>query len=131
MVLDASVLLDVLLRTPRAGFGATRIAEAGTRLQGPQLLDLEVLSTLRRWESAGRLPPARAQLALRRSQRLPVQLYDMRPLVDRAWSLRANLSIADAFYAALAEQLAEPLLTTDERMARALRRHTGIEVISP
>jgi predicted nucleic acid-binding protein len=131
MVLDASVLLDVLLRTPRAAFGETRIAAGGSRLQGPQLLDLEVLSTLRRWEIAGRLPPARARLALLRSRRLPVQLYDMRPLVDRVWSLRANLSIADAFYAALAEQLGEPLLTTDERMAHAVRRHTSVEVLSP
>jgi predicted nucleic acid-binding protein len=40
-------------------------------------------------------------------------------LIERAWELRAHLTIADGVYVALAELLDAPLLTLDARLARA------------
>ena len=40
-------------------------------------------------------------------------------LADRAWELARNLTIYDAAYVALAELLDAPLVTLDQRLARA------------
>jgi predicted nucleic acid-binding protein len=40
-------------------------------------------------------------------------------VADRAWELRANLSIYDACYVATAELCRCPLVTLDRRLARA------------
>jgi predicted nucleic acid-binding protein len=49
-------------------------------------------------------------------------------LRDRAWSLRANLSPADALFAALAAELGERLVTKDAALAAAASRFAGVEV---
>jgi predicted nucleic acid-binding protein len=51
-------------------------------------------------------------------------------LLGAAWSLRDKLSAADSLYAALALRAAEPLLTTDLRLARAAAA-VGVEVRTP
>ena len=40
-------------------------------------------------------------------------------LAGAAWALRRNVSFSDALYAGLAAALAVPLLTADERLAKA------------
>ena len=49
----------------------------------------------------------------------PLQRYSHEPLLPRIWELRENLTAYDAAYVALAEALDAPLLTGDERIARA------------
>jgi predicted nucleic acid-binding protein len=60
---------------------------------------------------------------------LEVELFPYRPVAERIWALRENLSPYDAWYVALAEALDAPLATLDLRLGRA----PGIdcEVISP
>lgn len=51
---------------------------------------------------------------------------------QRAWELRASFSAYDATYLALAEALTDdgvPLLTADARFARAVGRHSVIDVV--
>jgi predicted nucleic acid-binding protein len=66
-------------------------------------------------------------LALHRE--LPLRRFDHEPLLDRAFALRENFSAYAAVYVALAEGLAAPLVTADERLARAVRTWTGVEVV--
>jgi predicted nucleic acid-binding protein len=49
---------------------------------------------------------------------LPVDRFPTRPLMIRAYELRANVTAYDAAYIALAEGLACTLLTADGRLAR-------------
>ncbi len=48
----------------------------------------------------------------------------------RAWLLRDDLTIDDAVFLALAEATAQPLLTTDMRLARAARPHARVDVLT-
>jgi predicted nucleic acid-binding protein len=63
---------------------------------------------------------------------LSVARYPHAILGARIWELRESFTPYDAVYVALAEHLSEeglPLLTVDARLARATRKHTGVEVL--
>jgi predicted nucleic acid-binding protein len=121
IVVDASAALDGLL-DPAANAGlAACLAGSGDPLAAPDLLDVEVLSVLRRWERQREITGPRARQALQDLQTLPVIRYPARAVLERAWGLRHNLSAYDAQYVALARALPAQLLTTDARMAAAAR----------
>jgi predicted nucleic acid-binding protein len=128
IVLDASAAVDVLLRTPEAAMPDRVLAGTSESLHAPELLDFEVLATLRRRERRGELVEARAREAIDDLRDLPIFLHPTRPLLDRAWELRANVTAADGLYLALCEALGASLLTTDTGLARAARTHTGIDL---
>lgn len=60
---------------------------------------------------------------------LPIARYPTLSLLERGWALRRNLTAYDAMYAALAEALGTPLVTTDARLANALRTHTSADAV--
>lgn len=119
IVLDASAAVDGLLDPSTHPGLASIITGAGELLAAPDLLDIEVMSVLRRWERRRELSAARARKALDDLQALPVLRYPARAIIDRAWDLRHTLSACDAQYVALAQTLPAALLTTDERMTSA------------
>ncbi|MGH7336564.1 MAG: type II toxin-antitoxin system VapC family toxin [Myxococcota bacterium] len=122
IVLDASAALELLLLT-KPGLGlADRLFEAGETLHAPELIDLEVGQVLRRYERSRGLTAERARQALDDFEALPLERYAHRLLLRRAWELRANLTIYDGAYVALAELLDAPLLTCDAAIARAAHR---------
>lgn len=49
--------------------------------------------------------------------------------MPRIFELRANFSAYDATYVALAEALGAELLSTDDRLARAVESHTAVALI--
>ncbi|MGH9119958.1 MAG: type II toxin-antitoxin system VapC family toxin [Acidimicrobiales bacterium] len=51
-------------------------------------------------------------------------------LLERCWELRANLTVYDAAYVALAESLGTVLLTADDRLAGAAGTRCPIEVLA-
>jgi predicted nucleic acid-binding protein len=50
----------------------------------------------------------------RQNHPVPVRTFS-----DRVWELRANLTVYDAWYVALAEWLGTDLVTADQRLANA------------
>ncbi len=119
IVVDASALADLLLRTPRLSERVAAELRAGGFPQTLDLADVEVVSALRRKVRRGELELPRVEEALDDLGSLPVRRHRAAPLRGRIWELRDALSAYDAAYVALAEALAAPLLTTDTRLAHA------------
>jgi predicted nucleic acid-binding protein len=132
LVVDASAVAELLLARPVAEQIDHHIAEHSYMLHAPHLLDVEVLSALRRVVVAGEASSQRVQEALADLLDLPVERYPHAILLRRVWELRGNFSAYDAMYLALAEALSEDgalLLTADARFARAVRKHGAADVL--
>lgn len=95
---------------------------------GAELLDLEVVSALRRLCAAGTLTAERAEAAVIDLRDLRVQRVSHRPLLARCWELRKNVTVYDAAYIALAESLDASLLTADRRLLDAPGAQCGFEL---
>jgi predicted nucleic acid-binding protein len=133
LVIDASATADLLLARPIADEVADHIAAHDGDLHAPHLLDIEVVSAIRRLVTSRKASATRALEAITDLLDLPLVRYPHEILVPRIWELRDNFSSYDAAYLALAESLTDegvPLLTTDVRLARATRAHTGVEVLA-
>ena len=130
IVLDASAAIELVLRTERADRIAARALNPTQRLHAPQLIDIEVVQVLRRLHLARELTLERAQLALTDFESLVVERHTHRSLVRRGWALRSAMSAYDAAYVALAEALAAPLLTCDEKLSRSHGHDAHIELIA-
>jgi predicted nucleic acid-binding protein len=130
IVLDASVLAAALADD---GLGGDRVRARlrGERLAAPEIIDLEVVSVLRRRSASGHLDGRRrCQLALTDLLELPLRRAAHRPLLARCWELRHNLTVYDAAYVALAEALGVPLLTADGRLSRAAGLRCQVELLT-
>lgn len=127
-VVDASALLEVLLRTDAAAAVEERLFTGGT-LHAPHLLDLEVAQVLRRYERAEELSGRRGREALADLASFRIERYPHLPFLSRVWSLRANATAYDACYLALAEALEAPLLTRDRRLADIPGHGAMVEII--
>ncbi len=122
-VVDASVVVEFLApgRWVRAAdrFMSGLAWPTPLELFAPDLLHLEVANALRKLTLSGALEDTVASQLMRRLPELAIATVSATALVGQAWSLRHQLSIYDASYAALARELACPLVTTDARLARA------------
>jgi predicted nucleic acid-binding protein len=129
IVVDASAVLDGLLDAGQHEAVARCLVGTTTPLAAPDLLDVEIVSVLRRWERRKEITNARAMQALEDLDALPVIRYPGRALTQRAWKLRHNLTAYDAQYVALAQELAGELLTTDDGMAAtAAKAHINLHI---
>jgi predicted nucleic acid-binding protein len=115
-VIDASVAAEILLRTT-LGRKIAEIIE-GAFLAAPELLDVEVLSVLRRAVLRQRLEDRRALLALDDLAAWPMDRIPHAALLREAWRHRHNVSAYDAFYVAAARLYDAPLLTADGPLSR-------------
>ena len=128
IVIDASTVVDVLLGTRAAAAIEARWRRGGARLHAPHLLDVEVLSALRRLVFDGDVTEDRGAAAISAFARFRVRRWPHRGLRTRIWELRHNLSAYDAAYVALAERLACPLTTSDTPLARSSGHRARIEL---
>jgi predicted nucleic acid-binding protein len=127
IVIDASALLEVLLRTPSAQAVEARLFEEPRQtLHAPHLIDVEVAQVLRRYAAMGEIDDRRGTEALADLADFPIRRYPHDVLLTRVWTLRNNFTAYDAVYVALAEALNARLLTRDQRLAAAVRRHVDI-----
>ena len=129
IVVDASALLEALLRTPAAEAVEERLFAARQTLHAPHLLDVEIARVVRRYAAAGDLDAERGRMALADLADFPLYRYPHDFLLPRVWELRHILTACDAVYVALAETLDAPLLTRDRRLAAASGHHARIELV--
>jgi predicted nucleic acid-binding protein len=129
IVLDASVVLELLLGTPAGTRVAQRIASPAETLHAPHLIDLEVAQVLRRFEREGDIDEARGREALEVLRDLDVVRYPHDVMLPRIWQLRDAMTAYDAAYLALAEALAAPLLTADAKLARTHGHRARVELL--
>ncbi|GAB09142.1 hypothetical protein GOARA_029_00060 [Gordonia araii NBRC 100433] len=124
LVLDASVLTEVLIASP-----------IGTRLQPdlysyegalhlPHLADVETMSVLSRLARRQVLTEDRARQATQELRVFPARRWPADALMLRIWDLRKNLTPYDANYVALAEVLDAEFWTRDARLYRAISEHS-------
>jgi predicted nucleic acid-binding protein len=129
IVVDASAVVEALLRTSAADAVERRLFDARETLHAPHLLDVEVAQVVRRYAAIGDIDPERGRAALADLADLPVYRYPHDLLLPRIWELRHNLTAYDAAYVALAEALDVPLITRDRRLANAAGHHARVELI--
>ena len=129
IVVDASALLELLLRTPAAVVVQDRLLSSGARLHAPHLLDAEIAQVLRQYEAAGDIRAERGREALNDLADFPLRRYPHEFLLPRVWALRHNLTAYDAMYVALAEALEAPLVTRDGRLSRAAGHGARVELL--
>jgi len=118
IVVDASVLVNSLADDGGDG-DAARARLINEDLAAPELVDVEVLSVLRRRVAAGAIDARRASFAVADLLDLSLKRAPHGPLLTRCWELRDNLTPYDAAYVALAEAMDATLLTADARLAGA------------
>lgn len=126
--MDASVVAELILGKP-LGRRVEPFVFEGSGAHAPDLLNTEVLQVIRRYERRHVIDETRSREAMADLADLPIARYPTLPLLERAWSMRANVTAYDAMYVALAEALDTPLVTVDARLAAAARTHARIEVV--
>jgi predicted nucleic acid-binding protein len=129
IVVDASVVIEVLLNTPAGVRAADRLVAAGETLHAPHLLDLEVAQVLRRYALSAELDAARGAQVLEDLAALPLSRYPHDVLLPRIWERRHNVTAYDAAGVALAEALAAPLGTRDAALAASRGHAARIELL--
>ncbi len=129
IVVDASALLEILLRTDRADQLMERAFSGSEQMHAPQLLDIEITQVLRRLVRQKEITVARAEQSLQDLSDLLIERHEHRTLIPRIWQLRDSLSAYDGAYVALAEALAAPLLTCDAKLAGAYGHRATIELV--
>lgn len=130
IVLDASLVVELLLQSPRAVPLTGNLLSSEEDLHAPHLIDVEVTQVLRSLCARSELTDARAREASNDLADLPLTRHPHELLLSRAWELRSNLTIYDGVYIALAELLHAPLWTLDQRIAGAPDLRTDVMVPS-
>ena len=119
IVVDASVLANVIADDGADGRRARAEVRRVGRLAAPDLVDVETVAVLRKRWLAGTIADSRFAAAIGDLEQLALTRYPTLPLMRRAFELRSNVTAYDASYVALAEFLSCELLTGDARLANA------------
>ena len=123
IVIDAAAFIDAVDGRPSVVDRLT-----GEDLHAPHLLDVEVLSGMRRLVAAGRFDEQLAGEALLVLEQADIRRHPHAPLLPVAWSLRDRVSAYDVTYVALAAALDAPLITTDRKLGSVTGLPCAVEV---
>lgn len=123
LVLDASAGAEMLLDTT-VGRSLEAKLPRNHEWWAPEHYYLEVAGVLRRVELHGLAAPARVatgfeKLRAAKLRRAQLRRAQLRPLLMAAWNRRGHLTVTDALYVVLAEQLGATLVTADGNLARS------------
>jgi predicted nucleic acid-binding protein len=130
-VIDASALTEILIGSRRGSRLSRDVLRREHRLHAPVHVDLEVQAALRNMLLRGALDESRAEESREDLRALRMRRWPLGDdLLDRAWALRENATPYDAAYVALAQILGATLVSTDARLVRAVRSHTGVGVLA-
>ena len=129
IVIDASAVLELLLRTDKGIKVQGRALVSRESLHAPHLIDIEVTQTLRRLVHLKEISAARGRQALEDHVALNIKRAEHREFLERVWALRDSITAYDAAYVVLAEILDAPLITCDAKLARAHGHEARIELL--
>jgi predicted nucleic acid-binding protein len=121
IVLDASVVVELLTNGPLADSIRRDLSRRDESCIVPHLIDVEVMSALRRMVAGQRPGAHRSDEFLAALAALPAERYAHTPLIGRIWELRHNFTAYDATYIALAEATNATLCTSDEKLCKGHR----------
>lgn len=130
IVLDASAVVEWLLRLRRARQVEERLSRLDESLHAPHVIDVEVAQVVRRLAGIGAVSPSRGRQALEDLADLDLVRHPHDVLLPAIWRLRDNMSAYDGAYVALAEALDAPLLTLDARLAAAPGHTARIDLVT-
>jgi predicted nucleic acid-binding protein len=119
IVVDASVLANVVGDDGPDGRRARREVRSAGDLAAPDLVDVETVAVLRKRWLAGMIADARFAAAIGDLEDIELDRYPVLRFMRRAWELRTNVTPYDTTYVALAEVLGCELWTADHRLAQA------------
>lgn len=125
IVLDASAVVELLTGGELAGAIHEELEHRNETLLVPHLIDVEVVSAIRRMLMGRRIDPHWSRELLVRLTTLPVESYLHAPLLGRIWELRNNFTAYDAAYA-LAEATQAILFTCDEKLRSGHRARVQV-----
>ena len=126
IVLDASVVVELLTNGALADSIRLDLAERDDSIIVPHLLDVEVVSAIRRLVAGRRIDSFRSAQILADLAALPAERYAHTPLLERIWELRHNFTAYDASYIALAEVTNSLLFTSDEKLRKGHRARVAL-----
>jgi predicted nucleic acid-binding protein len=121
IVLDASVVVELLTNGALADSIRNEMARGYETFIVPHLIDVEVMSAIRRLAAGHRIEAHRGGQFLAGLAALPAERYAHTPLTGRIWELRNSFTACDATYIALAEATDSVLYTCDEKLRRGHR----------
>lgn len=119
LVVDCSVLAALLFDEPERELAAEHLG--GRMLHAPWLLDVELASVASKKADAGEL--AAAEQGLADYQALAIHRHPVDPPALLDLGRRYRITVYDAAYLWLAENLRAPLATFDQQLGRAARQH--------
>jgi predicted nucleic acid-binding protein len=129
IVIDASAVLELVLRTEKGKKVEARVLVSEESLHAPHLIDVEVTQALRRLVQLKEIKAERAKQALDDHAALNIKRADHVDMLERLWELRQSITAYDATYVALAEVLDAPLITCDSKLARSHGHRATVELI--
>jgi predicted nucleic acid-binding protein len=130
IVVDASVLANVIGDDGTDGRRARQELRAADGVAAPDLVDVETVAVLRKRWLAGDITDQRFADAVGDLEDLEFDRYPSLQFMRRAYQLRANVTVYDAAYVALAEALGCVLVTADGRLANAAGPRCSFRVLS-
>ncbi len=128
IVVDASAVVELILRTEKGLRVADRLEADGGPFLAPHLIDPEVMQAFRDLARRRQIALSQATAALALFAEFPLQRVPHDVLWSRMWELRENMTSYDATYIVVAELSKGPLITCDGRLARAPSHRATIEL---
>jgi predicted nucleic acid-binding protein len=128
IVVDASVLANMLLYADERGRNARARLARDTQWAAPEHWMVEVFSVLRGLCIGGKITTELAERSIGRLTQLGVDHVPVSSLLPQMWPLKNQISAHDSAYVALAASRHIPLVTADARLARAASQHCAVEL---
>lgn len=125
VVVDASLAVQAVLDDQ-----AARETLRTEELHAPSVIDVEVVSALRRLVLQGHIDMPAAAASLLVWRYIAVFRHHSFADIERMWELRDNVIASDAAYVSLAESLDCALVTADRRLAGAPGVRCPVTVIT-
>lgn len=116
VVIDASAGVELVADTSR-GRALRSLLPADAIPWVPEIFYVECGAVLRSWGLKRFLTEEETATAVDQLLTWLLRIAEIRPLFSDAWRRRANITLPDAVYVALAEHLDAPLLTDDHKLA--------------